>query len=125
MSGGRFRAPCRTSENAPLRNARGVSETRWSPGIWRDQDGQKGKVDLEVYAFLTTTRNKLMATIKHERMPVLLTREEEFDAWLNGAAHPAFAWASASVGIAVSHFMHFASPVRPASGDYRRHDIDN
>ena len=43
------------------------------------------KVDIEVYAFLTTTPNKLVATINHERMPVLLTREEEFDAWLNGA----------------------------------------
>jgi putative SOS response-associated peptidase YedK len=37
-------------------------------------------VDLEVYSFLTTTPNKLVATINHERMPVLLTREE-FD-WL-------------------------------------------
>ena len=120
MSGGRFRAPCRTSENAPLRNARGVSETRWFPGICGATKAVKkdrSKVDLEVYAFLTTTRNKLMATIKHERMPVLLTREEEFDAWLNGAPHPAFAWASTSVGIAVPHFMHFAAPVRPASGE--------
>ena len=51
------------------------------------------KVDIEVYAFLTTTPNKLVATINHERMPVLLTREEEFDAWLNGAPHVAFALA--------------------------------
>jgi len=36
-------------------------------------------------AFLTTTPNKPVATINHDRMPVLLTREEEFDAWLNGA----------------------------------------
>ena len=26
-----------------------------------------------------------MATINHERMPVLLTREEEFETWLSGA----------------------------------------
>ena len=51
------------------------------------------KVDIEVYAFLTTTPNKLVATINHERMPVLLTREEQFDVWLNGAPHVAFALA--------------------------------
>ena len=50
-------------------------------------------MDIEVYAFLTTTPNKLVATINHERMPVLLTREAEFDAWLNGAPHLAFALA--------------------------------
>ena len=44
------------------------------------------KVALEVYAFLTTTPNQLVATINHERMSVLLTREEEFEAWLSGAA---------------------------------------
>jgi putative SOS response-associated peptidase YedK len=44
-------------------------------------------------AFLTTTPNQLVATINHERMPVLLTREEEFEAWLNGAPHVAFALA--------------------------------
>jgi putative SOS response-associated peptidase YedK len=35
------------------------------------------KVELEVYASLTTTPYELVATINHERMPVLLTREEE------------------------------------------------
>jgi len=36
-------------------------------------------VDIETYAFLTTTPNPLVATINHERMPVLLTRDEEFE----------------------------------------------
>lgn len=67
------------------------------PGIWRRYQGPVKKdgpnVDLEVYAFLTTSPNKLVATINHERMPVLLTREEEFDVWLNGAPHVAFALA--------------------------------
>ena len=67
------------------------------PGIWRRYQGpvkkDGPKVDLEVYAFLTSTPNKLVATINHERMPVLLTREEEFDVWLNGAPHVAFALA--------------------------------
>ena len=51
------------------------------PGIWRRYQGpvkkDGPKVDIEVYAFLTTTPNNLVATINHERMPVLLTREEE------------------------------------------------
>jgi len=67
------------------------------PGVWRRYQGpvkkDGPKVDIEVYAFLTTTPNKLVATINHERMPVLLTREDEFDAWLNGAPHLAFALA--------------------------------
>jgi putative SOS response-associated peptidase YedK len=45
------------------------------------------------YAFLTTTPNPLVATIKHERMPVLLAREEEFDTWLRGSPDEAFALA--------------------------------
>ena len=67
------------------------------PGIWRRYHGPVKKdgpnVELEVYAFLTTTPNPLVATVNHERMPVLLTREEEFDTWLNGAPHVAFALA--------------------------------
>ena len=53
------------------------------PGIWRRYKGPVKKdgpnVDIETYAFLTTTPNSLVSTINHERMPVLLTREEEFD----------------------------------------------
>jgi putative SOS response-associated peptidase YedK len=67
------------------------------PGIWRRYQGplkkDGPKVDIEVYAFLTTTPNKLVGAINHERMPVILTREDEFDAWLNGAPHLAFALA--------------------------------
>jgi putative SOS response-associated peptidase YedK len=50
-------------------------------------------VDIETYAFLTTTPNSLVSTINHERMPVLLTREEEFETWLRGSAKEAFALA--------------------------------
>jgi putative SOS response-associated peptidase YedK len=49
------------------------------PGIWWRYQGpvkkDGPKLDLEVYAFLTTTPNSLVATINHERMPVLLTRD--------------------------------------------------
>jgi putative SOS response-associated peptidase YedK len=67
------------------------------PGIWRRYKGPLKKdgpdVDIEAYAFLTTTPNSLVATINHERMPVLLTRGEEFDTWLRGSSKEAFALA--------------------------------
>ena len=60
-----------------------------SPGIWRRYNGPIRKsgetVELDVYAFLTTTPNPLVAMINHERMPVLLSKPEEFDQWLNGS----------------------------------------
>jgi putative SOS response-associated peptidase YedK len=67
------------------------------PGIWRRYQGPVKKdgpnVDIAAYSFLTTTPNPLVATINHERMPVLLTREEEFQTWLGGTADEAFALA--------------------------------
>jgi putative SOS response-associated peptidase YedK len=39
-------------------------------------------VELDLYAFMTATPNSLVATVNHERMPVLLTRPEEFDTWM-------------------------------------------
>lgn len=71
-----------------------------SPGIWRHYNGPVKKngpnADIETYAFLTTTPNSLLATINHERMPVLLTREEEFDTWLRGPTDEAFALAAST-----------------------------
>ena len=58
-------------------------------GIWRRYKGPMKKdgpnVDIETYAFLTTTPNLLVSTINHERMPVLLTQAEEFETWLRGS----------------------------------------
>jgi putative SOS response-associated peptidase YedK len=66
-------------------------------GIWRRYKGRVKKdgptVDIETYAFLTTTPNSLVATINHERMPVLLTQEDEFATWLLGSPDEAFALA--------------------------------
>ena len=63
------------------------------PGIWRSYKGPMKKdgpnVDIETYSFLTTTPNPLVATINHERMPVLLTREDEFETWLRGSVYEA------------------------------------
>jgi putative SOS response-associated peptidase YedK len=50
-------------------------------------------VDIKTYSFLTTTPNLLVATINHERMPVLLTRETEFDIWLRAPTDEAMALA--------------------------------
>jgi putative SOS response-associated peptidase YedK len=66
-------------------------------GIWRRHRGPVKKdgpvVELDVYAFMTTTPNTLVATVNHERMPVLLTRPEEFDTWMRGPAQEAMAMA--------------------------------
>jgi putative SOS response-associated peptidase YedK len=67
------------------------------PGIWRNYQGPVKKdgpnVDIETYSFLTTTPNPVVAKINHERMPVLLTREEDFDTWLQGSPDEAMALA--------------------------------
>jgi putative SOS response-associated peptidase YedK len=67
------------------------------PGIWRRYQGpvrkDGPKVDIEVYSFLTTTPNAMVSTINHERMPVLLTREDEFEIWLKGTPDEALALA--------------------------------
>ena len=63
-------------------------------GVWRRWRGPVKKdgpvVDLEVYAFMTTTPNALVSTINHERMPVLLDREEQFETWMSGTPDQAF-----------------------------------
>jgi putative SOS response-associated peptidase YedK len=67
------------------------------PGVWRHYRGpikkQGPNVDLDVYAFLTTLPNELVGTINHERMPVLLTGEEQFETWLKGSPAEALAQA--------------------------------
>ena len=67
------------------------------PGIWRRYRGPVMKdgpnVDIETYSFLTTTPKPLVGTINHERMPVLLTPEEEFETWLRRSPDEAFALA--------------------------------
>lgn len=67
------------------------------PGIWKRYRGPLKKdgptVEIETYSFLTTTPNSLVSTVNHERMPVLLTREEEFETWLRGSTDEALALA--------------------------------
>jgi len=67
------------------------------PGIWKRYRGPLKKdgpsFEIDTYSFLTTTPNPLVSTINHERMPVLLTREEEFATWLRGSTDEALALA--------------------------------
>jgi putative SOS response-associated peptidase YedK len=51
--------------------------------IWRDKKGQ----ELHSYTIITTTPNDLVAPV-HNRMPVILRRDDE-DAWLDQDADPA------------------------------------
>ena len=67
------------------------------PGIWRSYIGPICKngenVSQDVFAFLTTEPNELTTTINHERMPVLLSSDEDMETWLKGSTEEAFALA--------------------------------
>lgn len=67
------------------------------PGIWQRWKGPVKKdgpnVELDVYSFMTTDPNALTVSINHERMPVLLSEEAEFERWLSGTPDEAFALA--------------------------------
>lgn len=55
------------------------------------KDGEA--VEIDVFSFMTTTPNALVATINHERMPVLPTGEADFATWLGGTPPEATALA--------------------------------
>lgn len=62
-------------------------------GIWRlwtgERKGESGEHRL--FAFLTTESNAIVAPIHAKAMPVLLTAEHEWNAWLSGSAEEAIA----------------------------------
>ena len=64
------------------------------PGVWTRYTGptRKGgeKVELEVFAFMTTEPNELTVSINHERMPVLISDPADFETWLSGSTDEAF-----------------------------------
>ena len=64
------------------------------PGVWTRYRGPLKKngenVDQEVFAFLTTEPNELTVSINHERMPVLLSDQADFETWLSGSTQDAF-----------------------------------
>lgn len=67
------------------------------PGLWREWRGPVKKdgpnVEQTVFSFLTTEPNALTASINHERMPVLLATEAEFEQWLSGTPEEALSLA--------------------------------
>lgn len=82
--------PAAKADGAPVPNAWfAIDETRplfffaglWTPwrGIRRVRDGEQ---DFELYAFLTTEPNAVVAPIHQKAMPVILTTQDEVDAWL-------------------------------------------
>lgn len=66
-------------------------------GIWQRWNGPVKKdgpnAELDVYSFMTTAPNALTDSINHERMPVLLSEEVDFETWLSGTPAEAFALA--------------------------------
>jgi putative SOS response-associated peptidase YedK len=62
-------------------------------GIWKRHVGPIKKdgepVDIHVFSFMTTSPNALVATVNHERMPVLLTTSEMHDQWMEGTQQEA------------------------------------
>lgn len=64
------------------------------PGIWKRYRGPLKKdgemVEVDVYAFMTTSPNALTATIMHDRMPVLLSDPADFETWLTGSPEAAY-----------------------------------
>lgn len=62
-------------------------------GVWRRYKGplkaDGETVEVDVHSFLTTRPNELVATIHPTRMPVMLTREQEWERWLHGSTDEA------------------------------------
>ncbi len=55
-------------------------------GIWTNwtsvRKAKEGEVTADVFAFLTTEPNAIVAPVHPKAMPVILTTDEEFDVWL-------------------------------------------
>ena len=63
-------------------------------GIWRSFKGKlktDGEVvELQTYAFLTTTPNAVVRPVHPSRMPVMLSNEDDMQMWLEGSPEHAF-----------------------------------
>lgn len=62
-------------------------------GIWRPYKGPIRKdgdtVELDVFSFMTTRPNELVATVHPSRMPVMLVGDEAQEQWLDGSLEEA------------------------------------
>ena len=63
-------------------------------GLWRSFKGKiktDGEVvELQTYAFLTTTPNAVVRPVHPSRMPVMLSNEDDMQRWLEGSPEHAF-----------------------------------
>jgi len=70
---------------------------------------------------MTTAPNALTDSIKHERMPVLLSEEQDFETWLSGTSSEAFALARSYTGLnSESAFSPNPNVFRPKCVDQLR-----
>ena len=58
----------------------------FASGVLRVSVADGETVEIDVFSFMTTKPNQLVATIHPSRMPVMLTSDGEWDLWLNGTA---------------------------------------
>ena len=62
-------------------------------GIWRPWTGTRkkaeGEMEYRLFSFLTTEANAVVAPIHPKAMPVILTSQDEIDAWLTAPAEVA------------------------------------
>lgn len=65
----------------------------WFAGIWTSwysvRKKKEGPVQTDIFAFLTTEPNSVVAPIHPKAMPVILTTTEEIDIWMNAPADEA------------------------------------
>lgn len=66
------------AEDRPLFAFAGIW-TRWTSV----RKVKEGEVEAEIFAFLTTEPNAVVAPIHPKAMPVILTTQEEIDTWLS------------------------------------------
>jgi len=59
--------------------------------IAEDRTGGKARRQNDLFAFLTTEPNAIIAPIRAKAMPVILTTQEEVDAWMTTPAMEALA----------------------------------
>lgn len=72
------------NENRPLAFFAGLW-TNWTS----TRKVSEGEVNADLFGFLTCEPNKVVAPIHPKAMPVILTRSEEFDLWMNGTTEDA------------------------------------
>ena len=89
-----------------------------SPATWYRfaSYSEHERPQIDTYAFMTTEPNALTRAINHERMPVLLSGEDQFETWLSGAVEEAFALAR-SFDPGAMHVSNVARKKKTCWGD--------